>query len=161
MLCDDCDVRAIRRRLIQRHRQPLDPGGPAHARRRIAAQALDQPVIAPAGQYRARDVVHALRTAAKDDRIKAVVLDLSKFTGGGMVTLQDVGAAMDEVRAARKPVLTYAVGYADDGMLLAAHTSEVWVDPMGGAVVLGPGGNNIYFGGLIEKLKVEFAVELR
>ncbi|MET0587080.1 MAG: signal peptide peptidase SppA [Novosphingobium sp.] len=108
----------------------------------------------PAGQYRARDIVHALRTAAKDDRIKAVVLDLSNFSGGGMVTLQDVGAAMDEVRAAKKPVLTYAVGYADDGMLLAAHASEVWVDPMGGAVVIGPGGNNIYFGGLIEKLKV-------
>jgi protease-4 len=61
---------------------------------------------------------------------------------------------MDEVRAAKKPVLTYAVGYADDGVLLAAHASEVWVDPMGGAVVMGPGGNNIYFGGLIEKLKV-------
>lgn len=108
----------------------------------------------PAGQYRAREIVHALRTAAKDDRIKAVVLDLSKFSGGGMVTLQDVGAAMDEVRAAKKPVLAYAVGYADDGMLLAAHASEVWVDPMGGAVVIGPGGNNIYFGRLIEKLKV-------
>ena len=108
----------------------------------------------PAGQYRARDIVHALRTAAKDDRIKAVVLDLSNFSGGGMVTLQDIGAAMDQVRAAKKPVLTYAVGYADDGVLLAAHASEVWVDPMGGAVVLGPGGNNIYFGGLIEKLKV-------
>lgn len=108
----------------------------------------------PAGEYRARDIIHALRTAAKDDRIKAVVFDLSSFTGGGMVTLQAVGAAMDEVRAAKKPVLTYAVGYADDGVLLAAHATEVWVDPMGGAVVLGPGGNNIYFGGLIEKLKI-------
>jgi len=108
----------------------------------------------PASEYRARDLIHGLRTAAKDDRIKAVVLDLSSFTGGGMVTLQDVGEAMDAVRAAKKPVFTYAVGYADDGLLLAAHASEVWVDPMGGAVVLGPGGNNIYFGGLIEKLKV-------
>lgn len=108
----------------------------------------------PVSEYRARDVIHALRTAAKDNRIKAVVLDMSSFTGGGMVTLQDVGAAMDQVRAAKKPVLTYAVGYADDGLLLASHASEVWVDPMGGAVVLGPGGNNLYFGGLIEKLKV-------
>ena len=108
----------------------------------------------PASEYRARDVVHALRTAARDSRIKAVVLDMSNFTGGGMVTLQDVGAALDEVRAAKKPVLAYAVGYADDGLLLAAHASEVWVDPMGGAVVMGPGGNNLYFGGLLEKLKV-------
>lgn len=108
----------------------------------------------PATEYRARDVIHALRTAASDDRIKAVVLDLSSFTGGGMVTLQEVGEALDKVRAAKKPVLAYAVGYADDGLLLASHASEVWVDPMGGAIVLGPGGNNLYFGGLIEKLKV-------
>ncbi|HVR90797.1 MAG TPA: signal peptide peptidase SppA [Novosphingobium sp.] len=113
----------------------------------VAAQA-------PATQYRARDLVRAIRTAAKDDRIKAVVLDLSKFTGGGLVHMQEVGAALDEVRAAKKPVLTYAVGYTDDALLLAAHSSEVWVDPLGGAFVMGPGGNNLYFGRLLEKLKI-------
>ena len=109
---------------------------------------------APTKEYRARDLIVALRAAAKDDRIKAVVLDLGRFTGGGMVTLQDVGAAMDAVRAAKKPVLTHAVAYSDDGMLLAAHASEVWVDPMGGAFVVGPGGNNLYFGALLKKLKI-------
>ena len=29
--------------------------------------------------------------------------------------------ALAEVRAAKKPVLTYAVGYVDDGLLLAAQ----------------------------------------
>lgn len=109
---------------------------------------------APAREYRARDLVHALRTAAKDDRIKAVVLDLSRFTGGGMVHMQDIGEAMDAVRAANKPVLTWAFAYADDGVLLASHASEVWVDPMGGAFIMGPGGNSLYFGRLLEKLKV-------
>jgi protease-4 len=37
----------------------------------------------PAREYRARDVVRAVRAAADDNRIKAVVLDLSRFTGGG------------------------------------------------------------------------------
>ncbi len=109
---------------------------------------------APTKEYRARDVIHALRAAAKDERIKAVVLDLSRFTGGGMVTLQEVGAALDAVRAAKKPVLTHAIAYSDDSMLLAAHASEVWVDPLGGAFVVGPGGNNLYFGALLEKLKI-------
>ena len=108
----------------------------------------------PAGEYRARDLVRALRAAAKDDRIKAVVLDLSRFTGGGQVTLGDVGAALDEVRAAKKPVLAWGLVYDDDGLLLASHASEVWVDPMGGALVMGPGGSNLYYGGLIERLKV-------
>lgn len=110
---------------------------------------------APMGEYRARDIVTALRSAATDDRIKAVVLDLDRFTGGGQVHLQDIGEALDKVRAAKKPVLTYASLYADDAVLLAAHASEVWVDPYGGAFVTGPGGNRQYYGRLIEKLKVE------
>ncbi len=109
---------------------------------------------APTKEYRARDIVQALNAAAKDDRIKAVVLDLSRFTGGGLVHMEEIGAALDGVRAAKKPVLAHALGYADDGLMLAAHSTEVWVDPLGGAFVLGPGGHNLYFGELLNRLKV-------
>lgn len=108
----------------------------------------------PAGEYRSRDLVRALRSAANDKQIKAVVLDLSRFTGAGLVNLQEVANAMDAVRAAKKPVLTYATAYVDDGVLLAAHASEVWVDPLGGAFVMGPGGHNLYYGRLLERLKI-------
>ncbi len=112
----------------------------------------------PARQYRARDLVRAIRAAADDKRIKAVVLDLGKFGGGGQVHMEELGAAMDTVRAKGKPVLTWGLAYADDGVLLAAHASEVWVDPFGGALIMGPGGNNLYFAGLVEKLKVNLHV---
>jgi len=108
----------------------------------------------PTAEYRTRDLVRALEAAAQDDRIKAVVLDLSRFLGGGQVSLAEVGAAMDKVRAAKKPVLAWAVGYADDGVMLAAHASEVWVDPLGGAFVMGPGGNRLYYGQLLERFKI-------
>ncbi len=103
---------------------------------------------------RARDVERALLAAAKDSKIKLVAIDLSRFTGGGFVHLRDIGAAMDVVRKAGKPVLTYADTYADDGTQLAAHASEAWVNPMGGALAVGPGGNNLYFGTLLQKLKI-------
>lgn len=109
---------------------------------------------APMKEYAARDLARAIRLAATDDRIKAVVLDLSSFSGGGLVHMQELGEALDTVRAAKKPVLAWAVGYSDDGVMLAAHASEVWVDPLGGAFVMGPGGNNLYFGPLLEKLKI-------
>ncbi|MEP7222156.1 MAG: signal peptide peptidase SppA [Novosphingobium sp.] len=108
----------------------------------------------PANEYRARDVVRALDAAATDDRVKAVVLDLGRFSGGGLVHMQDIGAALDRVRAAKKPVLTWAMGYADDALMLAAHSSEAWIDPMGGAFVLGPGGQGLYYGKLLERFKV-------
>ena len=113
---------------------------------------------APLKQFRARNVVRALELAASDDHIKVVVLDLSQFTGGGLVHMQEIGAAMDKVRAAKKPVLTYAVAYIDDGVLLAAHASEVWAHPMGGAFVMGPGGTMPYYGKLLQNYAVKVHV---
>lgn len=109
---------------------------------------------APTQEFDVQDLVHAIDSAATDERIKAIVLDLTSFIGGGQVHLQDIGAALDRAKAAEKPVLTYAIGYGDDAMLLAAHASEVWVDPLGGAVIAGPGGNRLYYGELIDNLNI-------
>lgn len=113
---------------------------------------------APMGETRARDVIRALDAAATDDRVKAVVFDLTTFLGGGQVHLKEIGESMDRVRKAGKPVLTYGKGYADDHMLIAAHASEVWLDPIGVAVISGPGRTSLYFAGLLEKLSVNARV---
>ncbi|WOK35603.1 signal peptide peptidase SppA [Sphingomonas sp. C3-2] len=111
-----------------------------------------------ARQHRLRDVVRAIEAAAGDDRIKAVVLDLDSFAGGGQAALARTGAALDKVRAAKKPVLAFATGYTDDGYQLAAHASEVWLDPMGMALFTGPGGSRLYYKGLIDKLGISTKV---
>jgi len=103
-------------------------------------------------EYRLRDVVRAIETASGDSAVKAVVLDLDGFGGGGQVAMERVGAALDKVRAAGKPVLVHATLYADDSYLLAAHASEVWLSPLGMVGVTGPGGSNLYYKGLIDKL---------
>ena len=59
---------------------------------------------APVSEYRARDIVRTLDAAAKDERITAVVFDMSMFMGGGQVHLTEIGEAMDRVRKAKKPV---------------------------------------------------------
>ena len=101
-----------------------------------------------------RDVVRAIETAATDSRIKVVVLDLDKFAGGGQAAIQRAAEAVDKVRAANKPVLAYATGYSDDSYQLAAHASEVWLDPFGMAMFTGPGGSRLYYKGLIDKIGV-------
>ncbi|HEX6375163.1 MAG TPA: signal peptide peptidase SppA [Allosphingosinicella sp.] len=120
------------------------------------SQATASEVLSGGGprQYRLRDVVHALETAAGDDRVKAVALDLDIFSGGGQATLSSVGEALDGVRKAGKPVLAFATAYDDDSYQLAAHASELWLDPMGGVLVTGPGGANLYMKGLFDKLGV-------
>jgi protease IV len=109
---------------------------------------------APVRQYALRDVIRAIETAATDDRVKAVVLDLDGFMGGGAVALGDVGDALDKVRAAKKPVFAKALGYSDDSYQLAAHATQVWLDPMGFALFAGPGGTQLYYKGLFDRLGV-------
>ncbi|GAA4723974.1 signal peptide peptidase SppA [Sphingomonas lutea] len=105
-------------------------------------------------QHRLRDVVGALDEARTDSRVKAVALDLDGFLGGGQVAVSDIADAVRRVRAAGKPVVAYAVGYSDDSYLLAASASEVWLNPLGAVVIAGPGGANLYFKGLLDKLGV-------
>lgn len=105
-------------------------------------------------QQRLRDVVRALDAAKGDSHVKAVVLDLDRFAGGYPAAISEVAAAVGKVRAAGKPVLAYATAYTDDSYALAANASEIWVNPLGGAMFAGPGGTRLYYKGLIDKLGV-------
>ena len=122
------------------------------------ARLRPQQLLSGSGPTKAvqeRDLVRAIEAAAGDERIKAVVLDLDGFGGGSLVAMTRIGAAMDKVRAAKKPVLVRAGLYTDDGVQLAAHASEAWVDPVGGALVAGPGGTQLYYKALLDRLKVK------
>ncbi|MBN2972527.1 signal peptide peptidase SppA [Roseomonas aeriglobus] len=109
-------------------------------------------------EARARDVIRALDTARDDARVKAVVLDLDRFAGGYPATVADVANAVRRVRDSGKPVLAYATGYIDSSYLIAANASEVWMNPLGGTLFMGPGGSQLYYKGLIDKLGVNVHV---
>ena len=105
-------------------------------------------------QFRARDVLRAIDEARTDDRVKALVLDLDNFGGAYPATLNEVAEAIRRFRDTKKPVLAYATAYTDGAYRLAANASEIWVNPLGGTIFTGPGGNQLYYKGLIDKLGV-------
>ncbi|MCW1382969.1 signal peptide peptidase SppA [Novosphingobium sp. KCTC 2891] len=133
---------------------PLD-GPVVEERTRLDPTSLLFSQDRPHREYQTRDLVRAIEGAAGDERIKAVVLDLQDFGGGSQVALSRIGAAMDKVRSAKKPVLVRAVLYTDDSVQLAAHASEAWVDPVGGVAVMGPGGTQLYYKALLDRLQVK------
>ncbi len=105
-------------------------------------------------EHRLKSLVAVLRKAKDDSKVKAVALDLDRFVGGGQTALTTLGEAIDEVRKANKPVVAFATGYTDDGYQLAAHASEIWLPELGAVAVQGPGGNNLYYKSLFDKLGV-------
>ena len=130
----------------------------------LAGSIVEQPSVrspadalrgaAAAREYRVSELVHALDEAASDDHVQAVALDLDSFNGGGQTAITDVGAALDRFRRANKRVVAYATGYDDDAYQLAAHADEVWLDPLGAVVISGPGGANLYYAGLLQRLGI-------
>jgi len=105
-------------------------------------------------EFQTRDLVRALATARTDSRVKTVVLQLDTFLGGGQANLASVGAELDKVRAAGKPVYAYATAYTDNSYQLAAHASQIWTNPLGGVFFTGPGGTNLYFADALKRLGV-------
>jgi protease-4 len=105
-------------------------------------------------EFELKELIAALDTAKDDDRVKAVALDLDGFLGGGQPALAALGEKLDELKKSGKPVVAFATGYTDDRYRLAAHASEVWMPAMGAIAVAGPGGNNLYFKGLLDKLGI-------
>ena len=105
-------------------------------------------------EYRLRDLVAAVDKAREDSRVKVVALDLDGFTGGGATAVGDVAEAVRRVRDAGKPVIAYGVGYTDSSYALASAASEIWLNPLGGVLISGPGGSNLYYKGLLDKLGV-------
>ncbi len=108
----------------------------------------------PVREYAARDLVRAIDEAAGDERIDALALDLTGFLGGGAVHMSEVAGALDRFSAAGKPIYAYAYAYGDDAMLLAAHAEEIWVDPMGGIAITGPGGESPYFAQALDRFNI-------
>ena len=105
-------------------------------------------------EYRLRDLVATLDAAKDDGRVKAVALDLDGFTGGGQTAIGDLADAVRRVRSAGKPVVAYSTGYTNDGYQLASAASEIWLNPLGTVAIAGPGGSNLYYKGLLDKLGV-------
>lgn len=109
-------------------------------------------------EVQVRDVLAALDAARTDSRIKMAVLDLDTFTGSGEANLQSIGTALRTFKASGKPVYAYSTAYTDDGYYLAAQATQAWINPLGGVLLTGPGGPNLYFKQALDKLDVDVNV---
>ncbi|VVS98491.1 signal peptide peptidase SppA [Erythrobacter sp. EC-HK427] len=108
----------------------------------------------PVREYAVRDLVRAIDAAAEDPRINVLALDLTAFLGGGYVHMQELSDAVERFKATEKPVYTYAFAMSDDALMLAAHSDEIWVNPLGGAAITGPGGEQLYYANALEQFDI-------
>ncbi|MCY7386483.1 MAG: signal peptide peptidase SppA [Burkholderiales bacterium] len=106
-------------------------------------------------QTQLRDVLSVLDAAAKDAKIDRVVLILDDFAGGGLATLREVAAALERFKASGKQVVAWGGSYDQRSYYLAAHANEVFMHPMGTAIVEGFGRYRNYYKDALDRLGIQ------
>lgn len=106
-------------------------------------------------QTQLRDVLKALEHASTDPHITQVLLDFSKFGGGGQASLREVAAALAQFKKSGKKVVAYADAYDQRSYQLAAQADEVFMHPMGMVMLEGFGRYRNYYKDLFERVGVE------
>jgi protease-4 len=105
-------------------------------------------------QFQLRDVLAVLDAASRDAQISHAVLVLDDFSGAGLSTLHEVGAAIQRFKAAGKPVVAWGSHFDQRQYYLAAHATEVWLHPMGSVLLEGYGSQRSYYKDLLDKVGV-------
>ncbi len=100
------------------------------------------------------DVIRVVQQATTDDRIQAMVLDLSRLGRASLDKLQAVGAELENFKAAGKKIYSRGTFFGQNQYFLASHADEVHLDPLGAVLLEGYGSFPMYYKSALEKLKV-------
>ena len=114
-------------------------------------QDYDQPTLL-------NDLVRAIRWAAEDDRITALVLDLENLAGPSTSQTLEVSDAMAEFQAAGKPVIAAGDFYTQAHYLLASQADHILLHPEGGMFLEGFSVYRSYLKTFLEKIRVTMHV---
>ena len=104
------------------------------------------------------DLTDSIRAAAKDKRIPVVAIDLEKLEGAGQASLEEIGRALREFRAAGKKVIAYGDEMTQARYYLAAQADEAYIDPMGFVLIDGYSRSRMFFKEALDKLGVDINV---
>ncbi len=109
-------------------------------------------------QTRIRDVLRAIHRAQDDDHIKALVLDLDDFEGGGLSQLQTIGEALRTFKASGKEIIATGTSYSQAQYYLAAFASRIYMHRQGMVLIDGFAAYQNYFKDALDSLLVDWNV---
>ncbi|WP_150137272.1 signal peptide peptidase SppA [Candidatus Enterovibrio altilux] len=100
------------------------------------------------------DVVAKIRTAANDNNINGMVLNLDYMSKTSLTTLQYIAKAIKEFKATGKPVIAFGDNYSQSQYYLASYADEVIMIPEGLVSLKGYGVYNLYYKNLLKSLNI-------
>lgn len=108
-----------------------------------------------ARNYALIDVLKAIETAATDDRISGIYLNVSPNMGMGMATLEEIRDALLQFKESGKFIVSYADYYTQGSYYMATAADKVYLNPQGNVTWLGLASGVVFYKGLLDKLGVQ------
>jgi protease-4 len=129
----------------------------------LTGDALSRAVAQARGQGHAEtllwDLTDAIRAAAKDSRIRVLVLNFDQMDGvAGQPTMYELAQAIRDFKTSGKKVIAYGQSYERDAYYLAALADEIYVDPLGYVLVDGYSRYRWYYKAILDKLNVDINI---
>ena len=101
------------------------------------------------------DAVNAIRAAADDEKVTAMLLKGSGMPGISWGSLTELRDAIDEFKASEKPVVAYATAYSQGEYYVVSLADRISLHPSGMVDFRGMGAEVMYYKDLLDKLGVE------
>jgi protease-4 len=108
------------------------------------------------GETLLADLIEAVRMAAADGRIRALVLDLDRFGGAGLSKLEELAAEIMKFKATGKPVYAIGSSFSRDQYFLAASADQILMHPMGLVLIDGYSSFIPYYKSALDKLFIDY-----
>jgi len=105
-----------------------------------------------------QDILDAVNTAARDDRISMLVISPSRLGRVGLNQLRDIGRAIEGFKKSGKIVIAADDSFNQAQYYLASYADEIYLNPMGRVDLHGFGVFRLYYKKLIDKLHIQFHV---
>ncbi|HEX3835445.1 MAG TPA: signal peptide peptidase SppA [Steroidobacteraceae bacterium] len=129
----------------------------------LSGDALSRAVAQARGQGHDEtllwDLIDSIHAAAKDARIRVLVLNFDQMTAvAGQPTMAELAKAIREFKTSGKKVIAYGQAFDRDGYYLASLADEIYVDPLGYVLVDGYSRYRWYYKDILDKLNVDINI---
>lgn len=105
-----------------------------------------------------QDILDAIRFAAEDDEISAIVLRLDALQNAPLSMLHDISRALTDFKASEKPVFAVADNLSQSQYYLASHADEIILNEMGLVNLEGFSSYQFYFAEALERLGINMHI---
>jgi len=106
------------------------------------------------GKRSLHEYVNAINSAAEDDNISAIFLDISD-PAGSLANLEEIRGALVEFKKSGKKIIAYSDFYSLRGIFMASVADKVWLNPRGNIIFKGLAAETPMFSDMLRAIGVE------